>query len=150
MAIKVCRAAVRNISVEPMGARIAYDGERTSYADDIRISCGGVLFNMLFAVMGCAVFAIFRNEYVLLFITSNIALAAVNMLPISYLDGGTALYAFLCTKHDIDTAFRISRIFDRIGRAVLIAVNVFAVAASGFNIGFLALLILQTVTLLSE
>ena len=69
-AIMLCRATLRELYIEPMGAKIVYDGEHTSYRDDIRISWGGVLFNLIFCIVGCAAFAFLKNEYVLLFIAS--------------------------------------------------------------------------------
>lgn len=149
-AVFFCRAVVREICIEPMGARIVYDGEHTSYADDVRISFGGILFNLVFAAVGCVMFAFVPNEYVLLFIASCLALAATNVLPVSFLDGGTALYAYLCMKTDIDKAYALSAVFDKFGRGVMICVDIFALVFSNFNIGFCVLVLLQIIMLLTD
>ncbi len=149
-AVFFCRAGVREVYIEPMGAKIVYDGEHTSYHDDMRISFGGILFNMAFAAVGCVVFVFVPNEYVLLFIASCLALAATNILPVSFLDGGTALYAYLCMKNDIDKAYALSAVFDRLGRGVMICVDIFALVFSNFNIGFCVLVLLQIITLLTD
>ncbi len=149
-AVMLCRARVRELYIEPMGAKIVYDGEHTSYRDDILISWGGVLFNLIFCVAGCVMFAFLKNEYVLLFIASNLALAATNALPVSFLDGGTALYAFLCTKNDIDRAYAVSKVFDKLGRAAMISADIFALTVSNFNIGFCVLVLVQAVTLIAD
>lgn len=149
-AITACRAEITEIALEPMGARITYDGMKTSYVDDLRIALAGPLFNLLFCLLGVTVFVFFKNEYVLLFVFSHLALAAANLLTVSFLDGGNMLYAALCIKSDQTRAEKVCRIMNVFGRLIMLAANIFALVLSGFNIGFCVLLTLQAVTLLSE
>lgn len=150
VAMTACRAEITEIALEPMGARITYDGIRTSYVDDLRIALAGPLFNLLFCLLGVTVFVFFKNEYVLLFVFSHLALAAANLLPVSFLDGGNMLYAALCIKSDQTRAEKVCRVMNVFGRLIMLAANIFALVLSGFNVGFCVLLTLQAVTLLSE
>lgn len=149
-AMAACRAEMTEIALEPMGARIAYDGMKTSYIDDLRIAMAGPLFNLLFCVVGIIVFVFFKSEYVLLFVLSHLALAMANLLPVSFLDGGNMLYAAVCIKSDQAKAEKVCGIMNVFGRLTMLAVNIFALVMSGFNIGFCVLITLQAATLLSE
>ncbi len=147
--IKRRNAEIKCVFIEPMGARILYDGLRTSYSSDLLISLGGVAWGSAAALLGASVFALIKNEYVLLFVLTNIALSAVNLLPIASLDGGKAINAYLCNLYGTECAGAEGRVLDAISKLLLLTANAFALVKTGFNTGFCILLILQIVSLMS-
>ena len=141
--IRLCGAKITRIDIEVIGALIVYD-----YSDlnsDIAVSLGGIIFNLASAFAGTAFFVFNRNLYLLVFICANLALAFINLLPVSNLDGGRALNAFLLKKKDIDVADRISRRVSFIAKVLLLLISALLIYLSGFNIAMIILFLLNLI-----
>ncbi len=147
--LRLCGVEITECEIGLLGAKIYYQGQYTSYDEDFSIASGGILFNFLFSVIGCIMFIFVKNELILLLIASNLALAFVNLLPISFLDGGCMAHAFLSQRCDTEVSQRCCRALDIAGRAVLVAVNLLLLAVSGFNLGLCILLIIQLMGMIS-
>lgn len=147
--MRLCGAEITSVEIGLLGAKISFRGEHTSYSDDFAIASGGILFNFIFSAASCILFMFVKNEMVLLLIFANIALAVVNLLPISFLDGGCMLRAFVSARYEITVAERCCRAFDLLGRTLLVCINILLLILSGFNIGLCVLLIVQLMGMVS-
>lgn len=90
-------AKIRKIHIGDMrlgifGASITPSGMLFSYTDEIILCLGGPLFNFASAIIAVKLFGVSPTS---LFVMSSLALGAVNLLPVSGLDGGRMLCALL-------------------------------------------------------
>lgn len=141
--IKLCGAKVVRADIEAIGALIIYDDRATGLNADAAIALGGPLFNLTAAVAGIGFFCFYYNVYIFTFIAANLALAFINLLPISGLDGGRALYSVLVKNRPVGkadlAAARVSTAF----KLVLLAISGALVVLSGFNTAMTLLFILN-------
>lgn len=86
-AAKLMRIGISTITLLPLGADISFSRMR-SYREELVTASAGAAFNLVIAVF-CLPLA--KSEFANLFVTSNIALAVINLLPIKTLDGGGTL-----------------------------------------------------------
>ncbi len=112
LTILACGRRVHSVTVSPFGFDIRCERGLYSYHSDLLVCLGGVGANLL-AVLVCLP----HTEYpaVLLFLVSNLLLAAVNLLPIETLDGGCALAAVLTPALAPERAARILRFLSLCG-----------------------------------
>ena len=73
--IKLCGAKIKRVDIEVLGAVIAYSEVDTSLNSDISIALGGIVFNLVAAVVGIAFFTCYYDLYLLIFIAANLSLA---------------------------------------------------------------------------
>lgn len=103
----LCRVPPKLVVIQPFGVMI-YEREdhQRSYGRDGWISLGGPLLN------GVAIGIAFLIHFVCSisiqdFLLVNAALGVFNLLPIEDLDGGRALYAFLCIRQTPEWANKV-------------------------------------------
>lgn len=143
--IRLCGAKIKRVDIEVLGALIAYADGDTSLNADIVISMGGILFNLSAAVIGILFFTLFYDVYLLIFIAANFALAFVNLLPVSILDGGRALNAILLKKCEIVQAEKIAHGISFIAKIVLLGFSAVLIVLSGMNTALMILFLLNFV-----
>ena len=143
--IKLCGARITRVDIEVLGALIVYADGHTALNEDIAISFGGIIFNIAAAVIGIGCFTFIYELHLLIFIAANLALALVNLLPASSLDGGKALSAILLKKYEIDKAERIGKRVSIIAKGMLIVFSVGLIVLSGFNIALIILFLLNII-----
>jgi len=141
--IKLCGAKIKRVDIEVLGAVIAYSEVDTSLNSDISIALGGIVFNLVAAVVGIAFFTCYYDLYLLIFIAANLSLAFVNMLPAAGLDGGRALNALLLKRFDIIKAERVSRVVSLVAKIFLIALSAMLMVLSCFNTAMIILFLLK-------
>lgn len=141
--IRLCGAKIKRIDIEVLGALIAYADSDTSLNSDIAIAMGGIVFNLSAAVIGTALFTVYYNLYLLIFIAANFALAFINLLPIASLDGGRAANAILIKKYDIIKAERIAHGFSFVAKMILFTFSASLIFLSGFNTALIILFLLN-------
>ncbi len=95
LAIKLCGMKIYKIKILPFGIDIKKQEQLTSYAADIFVSCAGILANIS-AVLLCNFLP--PTDIAGFFVSSNIVLIIINVLPIRTLDGGMALEKILLLK----------------------------------------------------
>ena len=103
-AAKLMRIGISSITLLPLGADISFSRMR-SYREEFVTASAGAAVNLVTAIF-CMPLA--RSEFADLFVTSNIALAVMNLLPIKTLDGGGTLKSVLLMCLPQDTAERVS------------------------------------------
>lgn len=114
----------REITVLPMGISISYS-EIGSYRDICLVALAGPFMNLLTAA-AVPLFSLSSDfaAYALLF---SLSLAAMNLIPLSFFDGGSALCAVISMRFGLHTADNIARVLDALilGGFFLIAVYIF-------------------------
>ena len=123
-AMKLLSAMPRRIELKPAVLHIIKPKGALSYKKEIAILAAGPLAGAITAAISAAMyFFADKNEMFLWFCTSNMALTAFNMLPISELDGGKILEYVLSIKLTSESAKRISLAVSCIFIAILITVG---------------------------
>ena len=90
----------------PFGIEIVKRESRANhYVQDVVVSLSGPCAN---AVACIILFSTGQGESV--FFAAHFLLAVLNLLPIEPLDGGQALFAFLCLRHPLETAGKVIEI----------------------------------------
>lgn len=123
----------------PSGAKISGASLNTlGYRQSVAVCLSAPVLNILLSVLLFFVYRIFGNMKILQIAEINFLLGAVNLLPMSFLDGGRALFSFLCIKKDLSLAGNILFICDIVVLGLLLTVIVFFMF---IRIDFLSLLI---------
>lgn len=91
---------VSEITLLPLGADIKFS-RLTTYREDILTGISGAAANILSALL---LLPLGAHPAVRYFICSNLALAAINLLPVDTLDGGTVLRGILSARMPEKTA----------------------------------------------
>lgn len=94
------------------------------YKNDILIALSGPVVNLVLFITLYVNFLAFKNEAVLYFSLINLIVGIFNLLPVTGLDGGTALFSLLAKKYDINKASLVLRIITLI---IAVAVTFLAV-----------------------
>ncbi len=80
------------------------------YKNDILIAVAGPVVNLVLFGTLYVNFLAFKSETVLYYSLINLIVGAFNLLPVTGLDGGTALFSLLAKKYDINKALLVLRI----------------------------------------
>ncbi len=92
---KIVGAEMKKIRFGSFRLCLSYNGENLTYKREILVQAGGIIFNILSALL-VLVFG-GRTEALQFFIICNFSLALMNLYPVSILDGGGILKnIFLC------------------------------------------------------
>ena len=103
LVIRLCGISVSQITLYPFGADIRRAGRITSYSADFMICGAGIAANLI-AAASCLPFR--SRDGSLIFLLCNLSLAALNLMPVSLLDGGGMLTALLCRLYGAERAGR--------------------------------------------
>ena len=104
LAMGMTGTEVKRVLVTPFGAVIEKGRKLTGFGTDLIVSSAGIAANLLSVLL---LFTFRENERIALFLLASFALAAVNLLPVSILDGGEMLSALLSLKYPPDTVRRV-------------------------------------------
>ena len=105
---KVNNVGVKALRLGSFRLCISYDCSRCSYKKELAVCCGGILFNLIFALIGWLL-GLARCEAGSFFIVCNICLAMMNLYPVSTLDGGGAMKCVLMMLLGEDKAEKASK-----------------------------------------
>lgn len=116
--------APREITVLPIGISIDY-GAAGSYRDICLAALAGPFLNLLTAAMACVL--PLSSDFAAYAVAFSLSLAAMNLIPLSFFDGGSALGAVLAMRFGIAAADNTARVLDAVilGFFFLIAVYIF-------------------------
>lgn len=126
---------VRSVSISFLGAKIEYSRARQSYLAEIVTALAGAVCNLLVAFF-FAQFDILGGD-TLFFSGANLLLGLFNLLPVSSLDGGRALYFFCAKWFGIDTAQTIGEKVSIFFAAALFLLGIWVFLVSGWNISLM-------------
>lgn len=131
------------------GYGISLKTDQLSYRQEAIVALAGPL-SSLFAFFAFAVtahFFIFTENTVFLTF-SNLAVFAVNILPIYPLDGGRALHCFLCMRLNITNAGTVTKIISVIFLLPMAAFSVIILIRTGYNLSLIIICIYLAILLI--
>jgi len=139
------------IIIGAAGFKMKMSGKILSYRQETVVSLAGVFVNFLIASI-LSIFYCFAggDNRLLMPIYANLGLGVVNLLPIEPLDGGRALYIWLCQKR---TEAHAGRITDKVGLAFLMPLFILSfiiLVKSGYNITLLCISIYLGISLIAR
>jgi len=122
-------APILRFDVELWGGRMLYGG-MLSYRQELFISVGGIISNLLFAPLGLIpIFGIYGK----LFYYSCFCYALINVIPACSLDGGEILRCLLRNYTDPYTADRAERAVYCMALLFVVVLGLILSLLSGFN-----------------
>ena len=127
------KAQIRRVTVFPFGIDIYADTFCLSYKKELICTLAGSLANFLAGVIACCLFTFIKRPLILFFILCSFFLGAMNLIPLSFFDGGKAVQLIVYDAFDIDTAYGIYRCFEIASGIFFLAVSLFLIKASLFN-----------------
>ena len=139
------------IIIGAAGFKMKMSGKILSYRQETVVSLAGGFVNFLIASLLCFFYCFAGGDIRLLMpIYANLGLGVVNLLPIEPLDGGRALYFWLCQKR---TEAHAGRITDKVGLAFLMPLFILSfiiLVKSGYNITLLCISIYLGISLIAR
>ncbi|HBC27792.1 MAG TPA: peptidase M50 [Ruminococcaceae bacterium] len=82
-------------------------GSRRTYGQDAGVALAGPAANLLAFAVCWGVFLLTSSLYLANLAAANLLLALLNALPVGPLDGGQALYSFLCRSREAERSEKI-------------------------------------------
>ncbi len=101
--------SVKKLKVGSFRLSISYDCSGASYKRELLVCAGGVIFNLIFALIG-TFWLSSGSESVSFFVTCNLSLALMNIYPISTLDGGRIFRCVFMMLFSQELAERLCKI----------------------------------------
>lgn len=143
---RLVKAKFEKIGAGVFKLALKYDPTGLSYIKEALITVGGILFNLLFALI---VFLIFdnENEYASFLIICNLSLAVANLYPVSILDGGRLLNLTLLAVFKENTAKKLTSILSFVFVLILWLFSVYIQLILGANISTLIISVFLLVKL---
>jgi stage IV sporulation protein FB len=139
------------IIIGAAGFRMTKSSKLLSYRQEIVTSLAGVVVNFgIAALMFLLYIYTGRDERLLMPVYANLGLGIINILPIEPLDGGKALYFYLCHR---TTEAAARRITERISLAFIIPLffaSFFILIKSGYNLTLICVTIYLGISLISR
>ncbi len=124
----------KKISLTPFGIRIERrNSSKLNYKKEIVTAFAGPLINILFSVTFAIINLFLNKKAVNIFITVNMALAVINLLPCEPLDGGKILKSILLMKTDEATALKVLKITSATIIIPLLLFGIYFIIKSGYN-----------------
>ncbi len=127
------------LTLLPSGAKIGGAAlKKLNYRQNIAVCLSAPLFNIVLSALLVFVYRKFTDMKILQAAELNFLLGAVNLLPMSFLDGGRALFSFVCIKKDLSFAENLLFLSDIVILLLLLSVIVLFMF---IKLDFLSLLI---------
>lgn len=149
ISMKLCGYKVKRFEVTAVGGNIVCEDDHKSYFRDIIVALSGPLMNFILLVILYKMIGLgFFSKNGMFYLAVNFLLMAVNMLPVSCLDGGRALSAFLSYFVLPDKREHIMYIISLVFSTFLIAGGAYLLYITGFNFSLLLIGVYLTFMLL--
>lgn len=112
---------LNKITLMPFGAVVSGETCGMNSRDEFKIAIAGPLTNVIIAIFFVALWWIVPPVYAYtdLIVSSNVALALINLLPFFPLDGGRILLAVLSKRIKREKALKICKVFGFLGGIIL-------------------------------
>lgn len=143
------RAEIQRITVFPFGIDIATETLHLSYKKEIICTLAGSFANIASAFLGCILLKLFPSPVLLFFILCNLFLGFMNLIPLSFFDGGKAIRLFIYDRLDIDKAFYVCKSIDVISAFIFLGFSLFVISGSDFNLSVICVMIYASISTLA-
>jgi membrane-associated protease RseP (regulator of RpoE activity) len=110
----------------------------------------GSFSNLLFAIFGGLILSVSPSPPLLFFVICNIFLGTLNLIPMSFFDGGKALRLLIYDSIHPDKAFYFYRFLDILSAFIFVAFSIFLIFISNFNISVCAVMLYAAISTLSN
>ena len=135
------KAKINRITIFPFGIDILCETKHLSYKKELVCTLAGSFANLLFSFVSYFILLRFPTPLLLFFVLSNLFLGIMNLIPVSFFDGGKALRLLLYDYIELDKAFYIHRSLDILSSILFVIFAVFLALLSDFNISVCAVII---------
>ena len=142
-------ASLNSITIYPFGVDINADTSRLSYKKELVCTLSGSLANLIFALFAYVLFVLLPSPEVLFFILCNLFLGLINLIPLSFFDGGKALRLLVYDIFEIDKAFYVHKSLDIISALIFVFFCFYAIVSSDFNFSVCAVIIYAAISTLA-
>ncbi len=122
---------------------------KISTKNEILIALGGPIINLICFFISIITLCFYKNENILTFGCINLILMIFNLLPITKLDGGLALYYALSQKFDNITCSKILKITSIFFITIIYIWGIYAFISSKYNISLIIIAIFLTLSMFS-
>lgn len=147
--LKYYGANLCSVTIFPFGIDISADTSRISYKKELVVTLAGSASNLIFAAIGCIVLQRLPSPPLLFFVMCNLFLGCMNLIPLSFFDGGKAIRLILYDRLDIDKAFYIQRLLDIFSSLLFLGFALFVMSGSRFNLSVVCVVIYASVSTLA-
>lgn len=114
------------LTLLPSGAKISGAALKgLNYRQNIAVTLSAPVLNIILSVLLFFVYRVSTDMKILQAAQLNFLLGAVNLLPMSFLDGGRALFSFVCIKKDLIFAENILLVCDIVILLLLFSIIIF-------------------------
>lgn len=138
-AIILCRGRVNLLTLGFIGLKIDYRGQEISYGGEILIALMGPFSNIVVAALATLFGQRLFGESLFFFVGLNAWAAILNLVPITQLDGGRALYAALALWRGDVFATKLSCMISLLCIFLLLVAGFCVFLYSHWNISLLAI-----------
>ena len=129
--LKIVGGGVQNFALRGFTMKLAITN--IGYSKETAVALAGPLASLT----GFFVFSAIEGKQAAFLALSNLALFAVNIMPIYPLDGGRALYCLLCKHLTLKTAATVTRIISCLFLLPLTAFSVIMLIRTGYNLSLM-------------
>lgn len=134
IAMWLCGQSVKEIRIYPFGIDIKKREMLSSYAADVFVSSAGIIANLL-TVAACNFLP--PSDIKAFFVSANLVLVMINVLPIRTLDGGMVLEKLLLMKLSPDTASGVMNFLSLFFIVLLGSVAIWLLFYTSYNFSLL-------------
>lgn len=131
--MKANRVRIKRVFIFPLGCDIVCDTGRLSYKRELIITLSGSFANLLFFTLSFFILKLYPSRLLLFFAVCNLFLGVINLIPLSFFDGGKALRLILYDCLEIDRAFYLHFSFDIFASVIFFVFSLFLILYSDFN-----------------
>lgn len=121
-----------------------------SLRNELIISLGGPLFNLLVVIISCIFLCFYDNELLMSVASINLILMLFNLLPVKGLDGGLAVFCILSRHIECEMCNKILKITSAFFIALIFIWGIYVLVKSGFNVSLIIIAIFLTLSLISD
>ncbi len=122
---------------------------KVSIKNELLIALGGPLVNGLVFLLFCLLYCCWEKDFFITVAGINLILMTFNMLPVRGLDGGMALYFFLCKGLSVNLCNKILKITSWIFILLIFSWGVYVFISSEYNFSVIIIAIFLTLSTFS-
>ena len=135
---KITCTPVKRVGASSFRLCIYYDTSTVSYKKELLVCLGGIIFNLIFAVLP-HILGFVTSDFVSFFSICNLSLAFMNLCPVETLDGGGALNALLKCVMAEERAERLCKSLSMLFTVAMWLLAVYLQLILNSNISFFAI-----------